>query len=328
VLAGGTITREGKPGDDEAKIKMHINNLTAAATAVQEKNVFGGADEIILPYLDSLYKESVNSKEHSIWTDVTKYWEDQFMEDMGNLNVMKADVITRVTEYVPQIADFVERVIQKGFAYEADGSVYFDIAAFEKAGNTYAHLKPESRNDQALLADGEGSLSKNLGSKRGAGDFALWKKSKPGEPSWASPWGEGRPGWHIECSVMASDILGSQMDIHSGGIDLAFPHHDNELAQSEAYYCEHGRPHTWVNYFMHMGHLSIAGSKMSKSLKNFQTIKDALKTGYTPRGMRIVFLMGRWNDGVEISPDMRTQAEGWETSVNVSVYQVNPMCDY
>ena len=167
VLAGGTITGEGKPGDDEAKMKMHINNLTAAATAIQEKKVFGGADEIILPYLDSLYKESVNSKEHSIWTDVTKYWEDQFMEDMGNLNVMKADVITRVTEYVPQIADFVERVIQKGFAYEADGSVYFDIAAFEKAGNTYAHLKPESRNDQALLADGEGSLSKNLGGKRG-----------------------------------------------------------------------------------------------------------------------------------------------------------------
>jgi cysteinyl-tRNA synthetase len=179
VLAGGTITGEGKPGDDEAKMKMHINNLTAAATAIQEKKIFGGADEIILPYLDSLYKESVNSKEHTIWTDVTKYWEDQFMEDMGNLNVMKADVITRVTEYVPQIVDFVEKVIQKGFAYEAGESVYFDIAAFEKAGNTYAHLKPESRNDQPLLADGEGSLFKNLGGKRGAGDFVLWKNQNP-----------------------------------------------------------------------------------------------------------------------------------------------------
>jgi cysteinyl-tRNA synthetase len=115
---------------------------------------------------------------------------------------------------------------------------------------------------------------------------------------------------------MASDVFGSRMDIHSGGVDLAFPHHDNELAQSEAYYCEHGQPHTWVNYFLHMGHLSISGSKMSKSLKNFQTIQDALKTGYTPRGMRVVFLMGKWNDGVEISPDMRLQADGWETSVN------------
>jgi cysteinyl-tRNA synthetase len=316
VLAGGTLTGEGKAGDDEAKMKMHLSSLTDAAQAIQENQIFGGADDVLLPYLDSLYKESVDSKEHEIWTSVTRFWENDFMEDMEALNVMKPDVLTRVTEYVPQIVDFVNTTVQKGFAYESDGSVYFDIASFEKAGNTYAHLRPESRNDQALLADGEGSLSKNLGGKRGAGDFALWKKSKPGEPSWPSPWGEGRPGWHIECSVMASDVLGATMDMHSGGIDLAFPHHDNELAQSEAYYCQHGQPHTWVNYFLHMGHLSIAGSKMSKSLKNFQTIKDALKTGYTARGLRIVFLMGRWNDGVEISPDMRTQAEGWETSVN------------
>ncbi|KAF9766879.1 hypothetical protein IL306_000662 [Fusarium sp. DS 682] len=107
------------------------------------------------------------------------------------------------------------------------------------------------------------------------------------------------------------------MDIHSGGIDLAFPHHDNELAQSEAYFCEHGKgEHTWVNYFIHMGHLSISGSKMSKSLKNFQTIQDALATNYSSRGMRIVFLMGRWNDGVEISPDMRLQADNWESTIS------------
>lgn len=297
-------------------MRMHLSALTEAADALVKGEVLGGADEILLPYLDSIHKESIDSKEHSIWTDVTKYWENDFMSDMAALNVMPADVVTRVTEYVPQIADFVDKVVQKGFAYESDGSVYFDIAAFEKAGNQYARLRPDSRNDQALIADGEGSLSKAAGGKRGAGDFALWKKSKPGEPSWPSPWGEGRPGWHIECSVMASDVLGSQMDIHSGGVDLAFPHHDNELAQSEAYYCKNGHQHNWVNFFLHMGHLSIAGSKMSKSLKNFQTIQDALKTGYTPRGMRIVFLMGKWNDGVEISPDMRAQADGWESSIN------------
>jgi cysteinyl-tRNA synthetase len=319
VLNGGTLTGEGKPGDDEAKTKMHINNLDAATKAIQENRVFGGADEILLPYLDSLYKDKIDARDHTIFTDVTKYWEDDYIEDMDALNVMRADVITRVTAYVPKIAAFVDEIIKKGFAYESEGSVYFDIAAFEKAGNPYARLRPESRNDKALQEEGEGSLSKTLGGKRGAGDFALWKKSKAGEPSWPSPWGEGRPGWHIECSVMASDILGSSMDIHSGGIDLAFPHHDNELAQSEAYFCEHGHgPHLWVNYFFHMGHLSIAGSKMSKSLKNFQTIKDALKKDYTPRGMRIVFLMGRWNDGVEISPDMRTQADVWESTVNVS----------
>tara|TARA_R110002060_G_scaffold58536_3_gene68496 strand:+ start:872 stop:2044 length:1173 start_codon:yes stop_codon:yes gene_type:complete len=316
VLDGGSLTGE-KPGDAEAKMKMHLANLTAASTAIQENKIFGGADEVLLPYLDSLYKESIDGTDHTIFTDVTKYWEDQFMGDMDALNVLRPDVITRVTTYVPQIADFVEKIIQKGFAYETEGSVYFDIAAFEKAGNPYARLRPESKNDKALQEEGEGSLSKNVGGKRGAGDFALWKKSKAGEPVWSSPWGEGRPGWHIECSVMASDILGSEMDIHSGGIDLAFPHHDNELAQSEAYFCgEHG-PHNWVRYFMHMGHLSISGSKMSKSLKNFQTIRDALKD-YTPRGMRVVFLMGRWNDGVEISADMRTMAEVWESTVNVS----------
>ncbi|RKF62567.1 Cysteine--tRNA ligase [Golovinomyces cichoracearum] len=317
VLVGGSLIEGAKPGDTEAKIKMHLANLKSASDAIQKKKIFGGADEVLLPYLDSIYKGLIDGNDHKIFTDVTRYWEEQFMEDMDSLNVLRPDVITRVTEYVPQIIKFVERIISKGFAYETDGSVYFDICAFEKVGNQYARLRPESRNDKTLQEEGEGSLSKDLGGKRSAGDFALWKKSKIGEPVWSSPWGKGRPGWHIECSVMASDVLGSQMDIHSGGIDLTFPHHDNELAQSEAYFCTEGcKSYNWVNYFLHMGHLSIAGSKMSKSLKNFQTIRDALQTEYTPRQMRIVFLMGRWNDGVEISTEMKKMAEVWETSVN------------
>ncbi|KAI0427320.1 cysteinyl-tRNA synthetase [Xylaria sp. FL1042] len=316
VLAGGTLTGEGKPGDDEAKLKMHISNMTSAVAAIGGNQLFSGAEEILLPYFDSLYKESFDTSDQTIFTSLTQFMENEFTKDMDALNVLRPDVVTRVTEYVPQIAKFVEKVVEKGFAYEAEGSVYFDIAAFEKAGNTYARLRPESRNDKALQEEGEGSLGKSLGGKRGPGDFALWKKSKPGEPYWPSKWGNGRPGWHIECSVMASDVLGSRMDFHSGGIDLAFPHHDNELAQSEAYFCEHGHEHTWVNYFLHMGHLSISGSKMSKSLKNFQTIKDALASTYTARSMRIVFLHGKWNDGVEITPSMRTQADTWETTVN------------
>ncbi|KAI0459935.1 cysteinyl-tRNA synthetase [Xylaria acuta] len=316
VLAGGTLTGEGKPGDDEAKLKMHIGNMTSAVGAIGGSQLFSGAEEILLPYFDSLYKESLDTSDQTIFTSLTQFMENEFTKDMDALNVLRPDVVTRVTEYVPQIASFVEKVVEKGFAYEAEGSVYFDIATFEKAGNTYARLRPESRNDRTLQEEGEGSLGKSLGGKRGPGDFALWKKSKPGEPYWPSKWGNGRPGWHIECSVMASDVLGSRMDLHSGGIDLAFPHHDNELAQSEAYFCEDGREHTWVNYFLHMGHLSISGSKMSKSLKNFQTIKDALASTYTARSMRIVFLHGRWNDGVEITPSMRTQADTWETTVN------------
>ncbi|KAL6402124.1 Cysteinyl-tRNA synthetase [Ilyonectria robusta] len=317
VLAGGTISGEGKPGDDEAKVKMHLNNMNNAVDAINGSSIFPGTDDVLLPYLDSLYKETIDTRDQTMFTDLTQSMEDLFMEDMDALNVLRPDVITRVTDYVPQIAKFVERIADKGFAYESEGSVYFDITAFEQAGNTYARLRPDNRNDKSLQEEGEGSLSKNLGGKKSPGDFALWKKSKAGEPFWPSKWGDGRPGWHIECSVMASDVLGAQMDIHSGGVDLAFPHHDNELAQSEAYFCDHSKgEHTWVNYFLHMGHLSISGSKMSKSLKNFQTIQDALSSTYTSRGMRIVFLLGRWNDGVEISPDMRLQGENWESTIS------------
>lgn len=317
VLIGGTLSGEGKPSDAEAKLKMHIANMDMAAQALKNGKLFEGAGEILLPYLDSLYKETIDTSDRTIFTDLTQHMERAFTDDMDALNVLQPDSITRVTEYLPQIVTFVERIVEKGFAYEANGSVYFDIAAFEKAGNTYARLRPESKNDKALQEEGEGSLSKSLDGKRGSGDFALWKKSKPGEPYWSSPWGNGRPGWHIECSVMASEKLGEQMDIHSGGIDLAFPHHDNEMAQSEAFFhqCDKGE-HVWVKYFLHMGHLSIAGSKMSKSLKNFQTIQDALATTYTARNMRIVFLMSHWNDEVEISLDMRKQAESWEITLD------------
>jgi cysteinyl-tRNA synthetase len=133
VLAGGTLSGQGKPGDAEAKLKMHLSNMDAAAAALADRKVFGGADEILLPYLDSLYKETVDTSDQSMFTDLTRENEEDFHFDMDSLNVLRADVVTRVTEYVPQIAKFVERIMQKGFAYEAEGSVYFDIAAFEKA---------------------------------------------------------------------------------------------------------------------------------------------------------------------------------------------------
>ncbi|QRD85287.1 Cysteinyl-tRNA synthetase [Aspergillus flavus] len=205
---------------------------------------------------DKLRGSTVPGDAYEIFTKLTKKYEEHFMRDMRDLNVLDPDEITRVTEYGQEIADFVEKIVANDFGYVTlDGSVYFDIKCFEKAGHPYAR-------------DGEGTLSHAV-EKRSPDDFALWKASLPGEPSWKSQWGQGRPGWHIECSAMASSRLGSQNDIHSGGIDLAFPHHDNELAQSEAYWSE--KKQQWVNYFLHMGHLSIQGSKMSKSLKNFTT---------------------------------------------------------
>ncbi|KAH1026375.1 hypothetical protein HUJ05_000049 [Dendroctonus ponderosae] len=149
------------------------------------------------------------------------------------------------------------------------------------------------------------------GEKRSPNDFALWKKSKPGEPSWQSPWSLGRPGWHIECSAMASAICGPYLDIHTGGVDLKFPHHDNEIAQSEAHF---GNPE-WVKYFLHSGHLTIAGCKMSKSLKNFVSIQEALSK-YSARQLRFAFLLHSWRDTLDYSQNTMECALQYERLFN------------
>ncbi|KAI9871071.1 MAG: hypothetical protein M1830_003477, partial [Pleopsidium flavum] len=348
VLECGTLGGVGTPGEKEAKVKMHIKTMMAASRALTELKesstsstaFYTAIQDILLPYLDSLNGASIDADDHSIFTKLTTRFERRFMEDVRALNCLDPDQVTRVTEYGPQIVAFVNKVVDNGFAYAtSDGSVYFDINAFEAAGNSYARLEPWNRNDKELQADGEGALTKKTSEKKSDSDFALWKSSKPGEPSWPSPWGKGRPGWHIECSAMASDKLGERIDIHSGGIDLAFPHHDNELAQSEAYWLEkgHSHQHQWVNYFMHMGHLSIQGSKMSKSLKNFTTIREALERGdWTPRGLRVVFLLGGWKEGVEITDDLVKAGNAWEDKVNnffinvrdqMTIESANPKAD-
>ncbi|CAD2074410.1 cysteine--tRNA ligase [Jeotgalicoccus meleagridis] len=188
---------------------------------------------------------------------------DAFFEDTGALNVKKATVHPRVMDHMPDIVDFIKVLIDKGHAYESNGDVYFKTRSFED----YGKLSHQSIDDLKVGARIEtGDLKKD------PLDFALWKKAKDGEINWDSPWGQGRPGWHIECSVMARQHLGDTIDIHAGGQDLTFPHHENEIAQSE---CMTDK--TFANYWMHNGYINIDNTKMSKSLGNFILVHDIIK---------------------------------------------------
>ncbi|KAK3379159.1 tRNA synthetases class I (C) catalytic domain-containing protein [Lasiosphaeria ovina] len=260
----------------------------------------------------------MDSDNYKIYLELSQKFERRFFEDMDALNVLAPDQITHVTEYVSPIVRFVEKIVMNGFGYATpDGSVYFDIDSFGKAGHSYSRLEPWNKNDRALQADGEGSLSRGKSMKRSENHFALWKSSKPGGPAWPSPWGHGRPGWHIECSAMASEVIGKTIDIHSGGVDLRFPHHDNELAQSEAYWSTPGCPVQWTNYFIHIGQLRIRGLKMSKSLKNYTAIRTILSDEEgSARSLRICFLLTPWQDGVEITDELMKAVVGWEGKLN------------
>lgn len=294
------------------KLPMHITAVKAGIEALSlsdSSSFFDKAKSVLVPVLDEEKGASVTDPK--IFRDLPSYWEQRFDNDMKSLNVLSPTVTTRVSEFIPEIVTFVEKIIARGYAYSTeDGSVYFDTVAFEKGGHTYAKLQPWNKGKQELIEEGEGSLSLKLQGKKYKNDFALWKASKPGEPLWDSPWGKGRPGWHIECSVMASQLLGEQIDIHSGGIDLAFPHHDNELAQAEA--C-HGNTQ-WVNYFLHTGHLHIEGQKMSKSLKNFISIDEALKK-YSARQLRLAFCLQQWNTQFDFKSSL-SEVKSLESSLS------------
>ncbi|KAH9485083.1 putative cysteine--tRNA ligase [Psilocybe cubensis] len=302
--------------------KSHLENGSVSCNHAHQ--LIDSSKDVLVLSLDAEFKSTVTDP--AISRKLASFWEGKFFDDMARLRVRDPDIVTRVTEYVPEIVSFVERIISNGYAYESEGSVYFNTPAFDKSENhNYAKLEPWSTGNRDLLEEGEGSLASKTG-RRSAADFALWKASKPGEPSWPSPWGPGRPGWHIECSVMASAIFGDNMDIHSGGIDLAFPHHDNEMAQSEAYHdCK-----AWVNYFLHTGHLHIEGLKMSKSLKNFITIDEILEK-FTARQLRLAFLTQLWNSKVDFSEALMTgevrnleiTLNNFFTTVKALVYQAN-----
>lgn len=261
--------------------------------------VSDGVGDVLASYLDA--KEGSTVTDLAIYRAHAAKYEKEFLEDMQNLGVKPPMVLTRVTEYIDIIKDYVQKIIDQGFAYIAKGSVYFNTRAFQEAGHIYGKLNPWAVGSSELASESESNFDSR--EKQNNCDFALWKASKVGEPYWESPWGQGRPGWHIECSAMASHVIGRAIDIHSGGVDLQFPHHDNELAQAEAFYgCSQ-----WVNYFLHSGHLAIEGLKMSKSLKNFVTIREALQK-YTARQLRFLFVNQLWDKPMNYSESVMSEA--------------------
>jgi len=232
------------------------------------------------------------NEEHVDFSEISERYIKEFWTDAEGLNVRHATVNPKATENIDAIIHIISTLIEKGYAYEAQGDVYFSTEKFKDYGKL-SHQPLEDLEAGARIMVGE--------VKREPMDFAVWKAAKPGEPAWDSPWGKGRPGWHIECSAMNWRYLGDTIDIHCGGQDLIFPHHENEIAQSE---CFTGKP--FAHYWMHNGYINVDNVKMSKSLGNFFTVRDvAEKYGYEP--IRYLLISAQYRSPINYSTDIIEQ---------------------
>jgi cysteinyl-tRNA synthetase len=255
------------------------------------------------------------------FSELTREYEKSFFNDLGQLNIIKPEIITRATEYIDQMVAFICDLLNKGFAYKAeDGSVYFSICKFKDYGKL-------SRLDQREVMAGA-RVSQDEYNKENPSDFALWKAwdQDDGEIYWETSLGKGRPGWHIECSTMAMDQLGETIDIHTGGVDNIFPHHENEIAQSEAKTSK-----KFVDFWVHNEHLLVDGKKMSKSLNNFYRLSDIVERGYSPLDFRYFIIGAHYRskinftwDGLEAAKNTRerllrlaTEISGQDGEVNI-----------
>lgn len=228
------------------------------------------------------------------WDVIANRYIASYFEVMDKLNVKRADIYPTVSGHMNEIIEIVQKLVDKGFAYVVDGDVYYSVAKF----NSYGKLSGRSLDDMKAGARVDVDERKNHPM-----DFALWKSAKPGEPSWESPWGQGRPGWHIECSAMSLKYLGNSFDFHGGGSDLIFPHHENEVAQSEAYTGEE----PFVRYWLHNGFITVNEEKMSKSLGNFFLVKDILDH-YPPEVLRFFILATHYRSPLDFSDERLTEA--------------------
>lgn len=255
---------------------------------------------------DKIIKKSNEERRNA--NDVTTDYINAFFEDITKLKIKKATLYPKATEHMKEIIDMIKLLVDKKFAYNADGNIFYDVKKFSGYG------KLSGKNIEELEA---GSRIEVNEEKKDPLDFALWKKAKDGEPYWESPWGKGRPGWHVECSAMSCKHLGETFDIHAGGNDLIFPHHENEIAQSEA-----ANDKQFVKYWLHFGFLNINEEKMSKSLGNFFTAREVLKK-YSAEAIRMFFAQAYYRGPLNFSDDLLSAAEKGLEKINNLVDKIN-----
>jgi cysteinyl-tRNA synthetase len=241
--------------------------------------------------------------------EFTKKYTDAFFEDIEKLYISKADYYPRATDHIPEMVVIIKGLLEKGYAYKKNGSVYFNISKFTNYGRL-------SKIDLKQLRPGK-RIESDEYEKESANDFALWKDKKEGEPFWETEVGPGRPGWHIECSAMSSKYLGQTFDIHCGGVDNIFPHHENEIAQSEAFYGK-----SFVNYWLHCRHLIVDGEKMSKSKGNFYTLRDLLAKNVDPYALRFLLLSTHYRKMLNFTFEALEQASSSLKRIDDFLYEL------
>lgn len=263
-------------------IRRYMQHLGYKVTYVQN---FTDVDDKII---------NTSNGEGVSWDTIANRYIDSYFEVMDALGVQRADIYPRVSTHIDDIIAMISTLIEKGYAYELDGDVYYSVEKFDHYGELSGRTLDDMEAGARIEVDGR---------KHNPMDFALWKAAKPGEPYWESPWGNGRPGWHIECSAMSQKYLGTEFDFHGGGSDLIFPHHENEIAQSEG--CSGQHPS--VHYWLHNGFITINSEKMSKSLNNFFLVKDILEQ-YSPDALRYFLLSTHYRSPLDFSDERLEEA--------------------
>jgi cysteinyl-tRNA synthetase len=252
------------------------------------------------------------------WKKLGDKYTEEYREVMDSLNLKKDYKNPQATDIIDFMIEFIQGLVEKGYAYESNGSVYFHVKSFEGYNTIFQNVS-EDEEEETEIEDIPEDQEPLFGDKYDTKDFVLWKKRKKGEPYWESPWGPGRPGWHIECSAMAIKFLGETIDIHGGGLDLRQPHHQNEIAQAEAYTGQR-----FANYFLHNGFVNVEGEKMSKSLGNFTVVSEVLKK-YENMVIRLFLLSAHYRKSLNYTEDGISQAKKNYERLIKSIHRINEL---